>query len=123
MLDHAALSQRVISSNIANVGTPGYEVRAVSFNERIKDVLDRGEKMTRTSDRHMPNPNWWKTLKPEIKKVATWEGDSPDGSGINDVNIDQEMVELAKAQLDFNMGSRLLQQRFDQLQTAIRGRR
>ena len=31
MLDKAALNQRVIASNIANVGTPGYERLGVSF--------------------------------------------------------------------------------------------
>ncbi|GAH57061.1 unnamed protein product, partial [marine sediment metagenome] len=35
----------------------------------------------------------------------------------------REMVELAKNQLDFNIAARLLNQKFTQFRTAIRGRR
>ncbi|MBT4484332.1 MAG: hypothetical protein HOC71_11730 [Candidatus Latescibacteria bacterium] len=74
--------------------------------------------MKRTDPRHMPDPNWVRNIKPNVEKVENgyW-------NGINNVNIDQEMVDLAKVQLDFNMGSKLLNNRFNQLRMCIRGRR
>ena len=119
MLDKSALSQRVIASNVANVSTPGYERLGVSFDEGLKRavMMDRMN-LKRTDPRHLPDPNWIRNIKPEVEKVENgyW-------NGINNVNIDQEMVDLAKVQLDFNMGSKLLNNRFNQLRMCIRGRR
>ena len=117
MLDKAALHQRVIASNVANVGTPGYERLGVSFEEKLEEAVSLGEKMKTSNPRHIPSPTWYQDLEPEVAKVE-------DGywNGINNVNIDEEMVDLAKNQLDFNIGVRLMSSRFNSLRTAIRGR-
>ncbi len=118
-LDRAALSQRVIASNVANVNTPGYERLGVSFDEALTQAV-RADKMNfkRTSPKHLPSPNWVNGIKPEVAKVE-------DGywNGINNVDVEREMVDLAKNQLDFNIASKLLNQKFNGLRTAIRGRR
>ncbi len=119
MLDKAAVSQRVISSNIAHVGTPGYERLGVSFEQALQKAVRKGKMhMTVTDPRHLPNPDYISKLQPEVVKIE-------DGywNGINNVNIDQEMTDLAKNQLDFDMSSRLLAGRFAGLKTAIRGKR
>ena len=119
MLDKSALTQRVISSNVANVGTPGYQRLGVEFDKALKKAVAAAKsKLVRTDERHLPAPDPIEKIQPEIVKVA-------DGywNGINNVNIDTEMTELAKNQLDFDMASRLLAGRFNGLRTAIRGRR
>ncbi len=119
MLDKAALHQRVISSNVANVATPGYERLGVDFDKELQRAVRASQsKLTRTDSRHIPAPGIHKNIKPETVKIQ-------DGywNGINNVNIDQEMTDLAKNQLDFDMAARLLNNRFTQLRMAIRGRR
>ena len=119
MLDNAALSQRVIASNIANVSTPGYKRLGVSFNEQLKRAMRPGRpKLEVSNPRHIPSTDFVEKLKPAISRVENdyW-------NGINNVSIDREMVELAKIQLDFTIASRLKSIRFNQLKTAIRGRR
>lgn len=118
MLDKAALHQRVIASNVANVGTPGYERLGVSFEEKLERAVSLGEKLKTSDPRHIPSPTWYKDLEPEVAKVE-------DGywNGINNVNIEEEMVDLAKNQLDFNIAVRLMSSKFNSLRTAIRGRR
>jgi flagellar basal-body rod protein FlgB len=119
MLDRAALYQRVISANIANVGTPDYSRLGVSFEDNLKNAMRSGsEKLKRTNPKHLPSQNTLKNIKPEVVLVENGYF-----NGINNVNIDEEMVELAKNQLDFNTAARLLTLRFNQLRTAIRGRR
>jgi flagellar basal-body rod protein FlgB len=119
MLDKAALTQRVISSNVANVGTPGYERLGVSFDDSLKKAMHAVKTtLVRTDPRHLPAPDLTAVVKPEVVKVS--DGYS---NGINNVNIDQEMTDLAKNQLDFDMAARLLSDRFTGLRTAIRGRR
>ena len=119
MLDKATLSQRVISANIANVSTPGYRRLGVSFDEKLKSAMKPGlRKMIRNHPRHLPDKNLLNEIKPEVVMIENgyW-------NGINNVNIDEEMVELAKNQLDFNIAAKLMSDRFARLRTAIRGRR
>ena len=118
MMDSAALSQRVISANVANVSTPGYERIGVDFDHVLKRMVESDKTMKRTDPRHIPGYNWHENIKPEIVKIE-------DGywNGVNNVNMDEEMVELAKVQLDFSIATRLMNLRFTRLRTAIRGRR
>jgi len=119
MLDRAALEQRVISANVANATTPGYRRIGVSFDEELKRaVAADGQPVKRTNPKHLPDPNWVHNIEPEVVEIE-------DGywNGINNVDIDREMVDLAKAQLDFNIATKLLNSRFTGLRTAIRGRR
>ena len=118
MLDKAALSQRVIASNVANVGTPGYERLGVSFDEVLKRSIELSKKLKTSSPNHIPSPSWLEDIRPQVVKVENgyW-------NGINNVNIDEEMVELGKNQLDFIIAARLKNLRFTHLRTAIRGRR
>ena len=118
MMDKAALSQRVISANIANVSTPGYERIGVKFDNVLKRMVKADTMIKRTHPRHFPASNWHEKIKPEVVRIENgyW-------NGVNNVNIDEEMVELAKTQLDFNIAARLMNLRFTQLRTAIRGRR
>ena len=119
MMDKAALGQRVIASNVANVGTPGYERLGVSFDEELRRVVSMDSvNFKRTDSRHMPYQNWAETIKPEVVTV-----DDGYWNGINNVDIDREMVELAKNQLDFAMASKISGLRSTQLRTAIKGSR
>ena len=57
-----------------------------------------------------------------IVKTNTEQKDEQDmKSGINDVDIDSEMAELAKNQIKFKYASRLLSESFRGIQKSIRG--
>ena len=117
MLDKAAMNQRVIASNIANVGTPGYQRLGVKFDRELARASQMDRQLHRTDPRHLPSPDWASEVEPEIALIEDdyW-------NGINNVNVEEEMVELARNQLDFNSATRLLSLRFNQLRTVIRGR-
>ena len=118
MLDRAALNQKVISPNVANVGTPGYRRLGVTFGDELKNAMNSGaDKLKRTNPKHLPSTGSLKNVKPEVVMV-----DDGYFNGINNVNIDREMVEIAKNQLDFNTAAKLMSLKFSQLRTAIRGR-
>ena len=119
MMDKAALGQRTIASNVANVGTPGYERLGVSFDEELRRAVRMDNvNFKRTDERHLPYQNWHERIEPEVATV-----DNGYWNGINNVDIDRERVELAKNQLDFAMASKLMGRRFTQLRTAIKGSR
>jgi flagellar basal-body rod protein FlgB len=118
MLDRAALNQKVISANVANVGTPGYRRLGVTFGNELKNAMKSGaDKLKRTNPKHLPSTGRLNKVNPEVVMV-----DDGYSNGINNVNIDREMVEIAKNQLDFNTAAKLMSLKFNQLRTAIRGR-
>jgi flagellar basal-body rod protein FlgB len=125
-LDAYALRQKVSASNIANITTPGYKSQSVSFEEHL--VSASGQSAlggTMTNGKHLAIGTVSDPLavEPEVHETSV---DRPDGynemaSGFNDVNIDFEMAELAKNQIRFKFGSRLLGDTFKGIQKAIRG--
>lgn len=95
-LNVSALRQETISSNIANVNTPGYKVNKVSFETHLKDAL-QGTGLYRTQSGHM-HPSNNNPLNPKVEKRSN--SDVQDNG--NNVDIDYEMAELAANNLYYD---------------------
>ena len=93
--------QQVVTSNIANVDTPGYHARDINFQSAMQEVINEGSNMQ---------------LEPASTEV---EGlpERPDG---NDVNVDRESLLLSQTQLQYQMGVQLIKAEFHRLLTAIK---
>jgi len=110
-LDALWMRQRVISNNIANATTPGYKSRTVEFEGILKSVLDGGELDKRALKRAADK------LEPKLT-VVDWTSDSEDG---NNVVLDKENIELARAQLQYNALITALNAQIQRLKYAITG--
>jgi flagellar basal-body rod protein FlgB len=124
-LDAYALRHKAISSNIANIGTVGYRSQSVSFEDQLSGAINSSQVETATT-----NSNHLRSSVDQVNQAspvisdATVDGDSdsdPIASGVNDVDIDREMTELAKNQLRFKFASKLLGDSFRSIQKSIRG--
>lgn len=100
LLDVTVLRQNLISSNLANIDTPGYRTRDIDFEKEMQKALT-------AAPGESPNP-----VVREIPGLI----ERPDG---NNVSIDRETMLLAQTQLQFQTGVALLKQEFKRLQTAI----
>lgn len=116
-LDGSALKQRVIAQNIANVDTPNYKARKVSFQHLLDEAANRSLKANRTDYRHFD----FSTGKSE--PFITKSNNTMYNHNLNNVDIDQEMAEMAKNQIYYNALIDRLNSRFNSLQTAIKGGR
>ena len=109
------------AANIANSETPGYKARKVDFEEQLTRALDRrGSALTRTNENHVPLHGGLKSLErvtPEVKI-----SDEPNLNGVNNVNIDMEIADMATNQIMFAMSTKLLSSRYKMLKSAILGR-
>lgn len=119
-LDANALRQKAIASNMANVSTPGYKRKEVVFEEKLQESLNEnriGGRMT--NSKHIPiGKSQYDSIEPEI--VAD---NSPNlASGVNNVDVDQEMAELAKNQIQFSATATVIARRFRGIKAAITGR-
>jgi flagellar basal-body rod protein FlgB len=119
-LDVSMLRQRSTSANIANATTPGYKRSEVRFEEQLQQAVERWNlKGERTNARHMAlGDRDLAQIQPEVLQPD----DPALPSGINNVDIDHEMAELAKNQLKYQLNIRLLTRSFSALRTSIYGR-
>jgi flagellar basal-body rod protein FlgB len=119
-MNAAMLRARVTANNIANVNTPGYARVDVSFEDELRNALDRTRLQgVRTDAGHMPIGR----LKlDEIAPKAYKPYDPTQPSGVNNVDIDTEMAKLAETQIMFKYMNAYTQGVFNKLNAAIQAR-
>ncbi|MBS4028158.1 MAG: flagellar basal body rod protein FlgB [Ignavibacteriales bacterium] len=118
-LDAYSLRHEVVSDNLANIGTPGYKSKRVRFEEMLGDSL--GTKLiglSRTNENHLLIGKTKDDISAQYIEQNT--GD-PRASGMNDVNLDHEMAELAKNQIRFKFSSQMIANIFKGLNKSIKG--
>jgi flagellar basal-body rod protein FlgB len=114
-LDVSSLRQRTISSNIANINTPGFKVNKVEFEEYLKNETDRIS-MKKTHDQQFgvgENGDAQVTIE---KRQTT----SLNENG-NNVDIDVEMAELAANEIYYSTLIQILNGKYSKLNSAING--
>ena len=94
--------ETVIASNMANVDTPGYRTKDFDFQQTLARALDR-------SNGEPPHV----ALK-DVRGLL----ERPDG---NNVDVDRESLQLSEAQLQYQIGTQVIKNRFHQLLSAING--
>ncbi len=123
-LDAYSLRHKVISSNIANIGTPGYKAKNVEFETLLNQAAaENSVQPVTTNERHFELSVGSDTMRSPAVVNASPDGMSDEEmkSGINDVDIDVEMAEMAKNQIRFKYVSRLIGESFRGIQKSIRG--
>lgn len=106
LLDVASLRQKVIAQNVANVNTPGYKQRVVSFEDVFTKEVSKGNMAAALS------------VQPKIE-------DGPGGAQRvdgNNVDIDVEMANLNKNSLLYRTISQIMISDLSAMRTAIAGR-
>jgi len=123
-MDVYSLRQKVLSNNIANAMTPGFRAQRVSFEEAYRESLYPTTRLrgTRTHENHIPIPaNTSKTFS-QIQPTVEFRNPTLNDTGLNDVDIDREMAEMAENALRYEMSTKLVHKRFANIKSAVRGR-
>jgi flagellar basal-body rod protein FlgB len=124
-MDAYALRQKTIATNLANITTPGYRARTVAFEDQLASAMQTPSfPGLVTNERHIPfGTQSIASVQPQVEQPpaeANLQGDAT-ASGMNNVDLDQEMAELAKNQIRFRFSSRIIADTFRGLQKSIRG--
>lgn len=107
-LDATGIRHRVIADNIANVETPGFTRSDVNFEAQLQNALassDPESAMRRVED-----------MAAEVEQDTI----SPAGVNGNNVNIDKEMAELTKNNLQYDALVQLLNLKGSMIRLAIK---
>ncbi|HOP49313.1 MAG TPA: flagellar basal body rod protein FlgB [Ignavibacteriales bacterium] len=122
MLDYYALKNKIISRNIANIATEGYQRQDVVFKEVLNSELDRNLKTT--NEKHITDPKAQFPTNSKYSDFEITEDENPEKiSGINNVDIDQEMADLASNNIKFKFAAKRLNSYYKNLQGVIKGDR
>ncbi len=118
--------QRVIAENVANADTPGYQARdlkAFSFQAHVQAAggavaATPAGMMAATQPGHMQPKSAGKGLAASFKVAKTPDSEETlDGNG---VVLEDEMVKLTNARMDYDAAVGLYQQSLAMLKTAIK---
>jgi flagellar basal-body rod protein FlgB len=124
-LEAYALRHKTIATNLANITTTGYKARTVKFEEELSSAMvDTGLAGIRTDPHHLPiGAITASAARPVVEETQPEGGLSGDqmASGVNNVDLDNEMAELAKNQIRFRFAARLVTDTFKGIQKSIRG--
>ena len=109
-LDLFAVRNKAIANNIANIATPGYKRVDVSFQNELSNAIADSNNDVDLS----------KNVE-QVEPAIQIDGSGSLSSGANNVDIDQEMAELAKNQLQFKLAARLMSDTLNLMDKSING--
>jgi len=125
-MDAYTMRQKTLANNIANAMTPGYQAQKVSFEEEYKASLYPNKPqmlpLAQTHDVHMKNISPDNKTFSQVHPYVEYKGDPMNDTGLNNVDIDREMAEMAENNLRYEMSTKLINRKFLNLKSAIRGR-
>lgn len=98
-LDGLSMRQRVIADNVANLQTPGFRAKRVSFEESLAEAVRSGNGAAR--------PTVARSLEPTRE----------DG---NNVNLDTETLLNIETNLRYQLATQAIDGTFSKLRTAMR---
>jgi len=114
-LNYSALKQKVISNNIANVDTPNYKAKDVSFKHVFDQEKTKVIGAYRTNVRHIPFQSSPSNLPIVVQKNVQYNHNG------NSVDLDKEMSSLATNQIYYNALIERISGKFNSLETVIKG--
>jgi len=138
-LDGLSERHKAIAANTANVMTPGYQRNEVAFEDQLRDVIykeDYKDNVKRANSAALSynatlediqnrptqsqvaitNQNVYNTFNPEIIKDTSQY--NPETG--NNVDIEKEMMDMAKAGVQYSLLAKLEGKMFEGLSTVIR---
>lgn len=114
-LSYAALKSKTIASNIANVDTPGYKAKDVSFKQMLDEAKQVPITANRTDERHFEFQ-----IKPSTHGVNSLKNFKYRYNG-NGVDMDLEQANLAKNTIYYNALIDRMNGKLNTLNTVIKG--
>ncbi|WP_010249086.1 flagellar basal body rod protein FlgB [Acetivibrio cellulolyticus] len=119
-LDATATRNEVIAQNIANVDTPGYKRKTVSFEEQLSDAISKNSsfKGRRTDPRHIAIGG---SSADEVKINVSEDKSSLDMRlDGNNVDIENEMAQMAENNIRYEVLIQRISGSFSRMKSVIK---
>ena len=117
LLDYCSVKNNVIAKNISNIGTENYKREDVVF----KDMLDENVSSILKTDNEKHFSSLQINNSNGSKYETVYDNSTEMDSGVNNVNIEREMSELAENTLRFKFASKKVGEYYKNIQSVIKG--
>lgn len=115
-MNYSSTKQKVIAQNISNADTPNYKAKDVSFKNELQSAIGNSMEARRSDARHFD----FRGQPSRGISITTNQNTSYNNNG-NNVDIDQQMSDLATNQIYYNALIERISGKFQTLQSVIRG--
>jgi len=117
-ISHLSTKNKVISQNIANIGTEGYTRQNVKFQDMLSNEMNSSVKKTDKKHMNLASPS-----ELGIQNNIFLDKSKEPNGGINNVDIETEMAELAENAINFKFSAKKIAGHFQLLREVIKGGR
>lgn len=114
-LTYAAVKQKTIAQNIANVDTPNYKAKDVSFKQMLSEATTNNLSANKTDTKHIDFQA--ETTTPGVYSYSNLNY-RQNGNG---VDMDKEQASLAENSIYYNALVERVSSKYNTLQTVLKG--
>ncbi len=107
--------QQIVASNLANIDTPGYKTKDISFHATMQELLAENSGGLKT-ERPEHNPGMIQVF-PQVQAFEV-QG-LPARVDQNNVDIDKEMLKLSQTSFSYSLISQMLRGKFRTIASSI----
>jgi flagellar basal-body rod protein FlgB len=122
-LDGLALRQQVISRNLANVDTPGYQAQSVTFESALQSAQAAASPSAAAVQLAVTKPGHLLGVETQAREpvaVALRQGGTERADG-NNVDVDVELTQMAETGVRYQAFTQLLTKKYQDLRSIIKG--
>jgi len=107
--------QQIVTSNLANIDTPGYKTKDISFHATMQDLLSEDSvKMQTTHPEHNQN------MIQVFPQTQVFEVQGlPSREDQNNVDLDTELLKLSETSFAYSLITQMVRHKFGIISTAI----
>lgn len=110
-LDGLWCRQQIISDNMANIETPGYKQKSVSFENELKSAMDSSQDSLKDA----------MTRVGSVQPVTTEDESRTSRADGNGVDLEQQMTDMFRTTTNYSYSVQQMSDYFSRLRTAITG--
>ena len=116
-LDFRSANHNVIAGNLANIDTPGYKPKELSFDNELRRVMDkRGISLKKTNPKHF---SYLQNGFSHGRGSFTIRSRDASPNKSDKLNIDSEMAKMVQNNLLYEATVKLIAKKFEALKTVI----
>lgn len=107
--------QQIVTSNLANIDTPGYTTKDISFHATMQELLSDDSVNLRTS-----RPGHAGKLTPIVPQAQMFEVSGlASRDDLNNVDIDREMMKLSETAFSYSLMSQIMRGKLRTIASSI----
>jgi flagellar basal-body rod protein FlgB len=107
--------QQIVASNLANIDTPGYKTKDISFHATMQELLSDDSMSLKTS-RPEHTGEW--TMIPQRAQMFEVQG-LPSGDDLNNVDIDKELLKYSETAFGYSLMSQIVRGKLRLISSSI----